>query len=117
MGFSQGACLAAHYVWARPARWAGLIAFTGGLIGPPGTEWAPQPGLAGTPVLLSNGDADPWVPWARVEETAAVLRASGADVDLRLYPGRDHLVLDDEIDAARTLMRRSRAAGAVSVSA
>ncbi|HWC00521.1 MAG TPA: hypothetical protein VG672_27635, partial [Bryobacteraceae bacterium] len=35
-GFSQGACLATEFVASHPARYAGLIAFTGGLIGPLG---------------------------------------------------------------------------------
>lgn len=33
-GFSQGACLTTEFVASHPARYAGLIAFTGGLIGP-----------------------------------------------------------------------------------
>jgi phospholipase/carboxylesterase len=33
-GFSQGACLSSEFVARNPARYGGLIAFTGGLIGP-----------------------------------------------------------------------------------
>src|SRR5271170_4672702 len=33
-GFSQGACLTTEFVATHPAKYAGLIAFTGGLIGP-----------------------------------------------------------------------------------
>ncbi len=35
VGFSQGACLATEFVARNAARYGGLIAFTGGLIGPP----------------------------------------------------------------------------------
>ena len=104
VGFSQGACVACEYVRRHPGRWGALIAFTGGLPGPPGTVWTDGPGLDGTPVLLSNGDHDDWVPWSRVEETAAAFQRMGADVTLRLYPGRDHLVSDDEIREAKAIL-------------
>ena len=37
-GFSQGACLATEFVARYARRYAGLIAFTGGLIGPPAAD-------------------------------------------------------------------------------
>jgi predicted esterase len=113
IGYSQGACLACEYVYRNPGPWAGLIAFTGGLVGPPGTTWATDDDLSGLPVLLSNGDADPWVPWERVQETAAVFRAEKAEVEVRLYPGREHLVSDDECVAARAILARAAAQAGV----
>ena len=104
VGFSQGACVACEYVRRRPTRWGALIAFTGGLPGADGARWTDDAGLLGTPVLLSNSEADPWVPWRRVEETAAVFARMGAAVTLRLYPGRDHVVDDDEIREARAIL-------------
>ena len=54
-GFSQGACLATEFVASHPARYGGLIALTGGLIGPPGSLQSSPPGeLKGTPALLSQ---------------------------------------------------------------
>src|SRR4051794_12023330 len=74
-GFSQGACLATEFVASHPAQYGGLIAFTGGLIGPPGSLQSSLSGqLAGTPALLCSGNPDPHVPWARVEESAVILR-------------------------------------------
>jgi predicted esterase len=81
-----------------------LIAFTGGLLGPPGTTWTELPKLDGTPVFLSNGDADAWVPWTRVEETSAAFTRMGALVTKRLYPGREHVVDDHEIRQARAIL-------------
>lgn len=104
IGFSQGACLAAEYVWRNPGRWASVMIFTGGLVGPEGHAWPVGGDLAGTPVLLSNGDEDPFVPWSRTVETADRFRAAGASVDLRLYPGREHLVNDEEVAIARTML-------------
>ena len=107
LGFSQGACIACKYVWRHARRWGGLIAFTGGLFGPKGSRWPGPHLLAGTPVLLTNSDQDDWVPWSRVEETAEVFKRMGAEVTLRLYPGRDHIVSDDEIEEARAILQRA----------
>lgn len=104
LGFSQGACLATEYLARHAARHGGLAAFTGGLIGPPGTRFAYPGSLAGTPCLLAAGDPDPHVPWPRVEESAKVLGALGGEVTLRRYPGLPHVVNDDEIAQARALL-------------
>ena len=80
---------------------------TGGLIGPPGTTWPASGSFDGTPVFLGNSDADPHVPKSRSDETAAVLSAMNATVDLRIYPGMPHIVNDDEINAARELLSRN----------
>jgi phospholipase/carboxylesterase len=104
-GFSQGACLATEFVVSHPARYGALIAFTGGLIGPPGSLQASPPGeLAGTPALLCSGDPDPHVPWARVEESAAILTAMRATVTTKRYPGRPHTVTAEELELARRLL-------------
>jgi phospholipase/carboxylesterase len=104
-GFSQGACLATEFVASHPARYGGLVAFTGGLIGPPGSlQSSPSGELGGTPALLCSGDPDPHVPWTRVEESAAILRAMGATVATKRYPGRPHTVAGDELELARSLL-------------
>ena len=99
-GFSQGACLASEFVASYPQRYAGLIAFTGGLIGAPGTELAHAGDLAGTPAFFGSGDPDPHVPWQRVEESATVLKAMGAAVTLERYPGMPHTVSPAEVKSA-----------------
>lgn len=103
-GFSQGACLATEFVARHANRYGGLVAFTGGLIGPPQTAFAYDGDLAGTPVFLGAGDPDPHVPWARVEETASVLSRLGGQVTLRRYPGMPHTINRDEIDEARKIV-------------
>lgn len=104
IGFSQGACLACEYAWTATAPLAGVIGFTGGLIGPPGTAWRPRRELAGTAVWLSGSEADPWVPAARVRETAEAFAASGASVELELYPGTDHAIRAAELAGARAVV-------------
>ncbi len=104
-GFSQGACLTTEFVATHPARYAGVLAFTGGLIGPLGSDVSKVGLLQGTPALLSSGDPDPHVPWSRVEETAAVLTEMGAQVTLRRYPGRPHTIGPEELELGRALVR------------
>lgn len=110
-GFSQGACLACEHVWQHPARYGGLLAFSGGLVGAPGTTWTPSAAhaLHGLPVFLGCSDVDSHVPKWRVEESAETLRAIGADVTLRLYQGMGHLVNDDEIARGRAVIQRAMA--------
>ena len=103
-GFSQGACLSTEFVASNPARYAGLIAFTGGLIGPPDTDLTHPGNLAGTPALLLSGDPDPHVPWSRVEASAAELNRMGAAVTTRRYPNRPHTISGEELTLARQLL-------------
>ena len=57
LGFSQGACVVCEYVYRHPVRWGTVVCFTGGLIGPENPRWETDgPGLAGTPVLLTNSN-------------------------------------------------------------
>ena len=104
-GFSQGACLSTEFVARNPARYAALIALTGGLIGTDHEAAILRTGdLAGTPVLLASGDPDPHIPWKRVELSAEVLTKLGAPVTTQRYPGRSHTVTRDEIARARQIL-------------
>ena len=106
-GFSQGACLSTEFIARNPARYGGLVAFTGGLIGPAGADLHHAGNLAGMPALFSSGDPDPHVPWSRVLESAKQFTAMGAEVETQRYPGRPHTVLPQEIKAARELIFKS----------
>lgn len=96
-GFSQGACLALEFVVRTPARYGAVAGLSGGLIGPPGTVWPESGSLDGTPVFLGCSDVDFHIPKERVMESAAVLRARGAQVTAVLYPNMDHTVNEDEM--------------------
>ena len=104
IGFSQGACLACESVYRRRRRVGALIAFTGGLIGPAGTSWRADFALARMPVLLGGDRADPWVPAARMVDTADVFVRLGAEVSLELYTGTGHVIGDAQIAAARAVL-------------
>jgi glyoxalase family protein len=106
-GFSQGACLATEFIATHPAHYAGLIAWTGGLIGPPGADLAHSGDLAGMPALFASSDPDAWVPWPRVEESAKVLAVMGAQVTLRRFPDKPHSVSGEEIELGRKLIEQA----------
>ncbi len=105
LGFSQGACLAAEYAARHPARFGGVLVFSGGLIGPPGTSWPAAGSLEGTPVFLGCSDVDGHVPETRVRESAEIFTRLGASVTMRIYPDMGHLVNEDELAFARDIMR------------
>jgi predicted esterase len=120
-GFSQGACLASEFVARNARRFGGLVALSGGLIGnaevrgvdPPADKRFEYDGdLAGTPVFLGCSDRDPHIPASRVEHTAEVLRALGGAVDMRIYPGMGHTVIDDELRAFDEMLERVNATSA-----
>lgn len=106
-GFSQGACLATEFIASHPRRYAGLIAFTGGLIGPPGSHLTHAGSLAGTLVFFGSGDPDPHVPFERVQQSAAVFTNMGATVTVRRYPGRPHTITPEELDFGRRLVQEA----------
>ncbi len=108
LGFSQGACLASDYVFYHPGRFGGVIALSGGLIGPPGTEFRPAGDLEGTPVFLGCSDVDPHIPAERVRETHEAFTHAGAAADMQLYPGMPHTVNAEEITRANEILRRVR---------
>src|SRR5215211_3557794 len=104
LGFSQGACLVLEAVASNAQRYAGVIGFSGGLIGPPGTAFDFAGSLDSTPVFIGSSDVDPHIPKERVEESAAALQRLEAAVDVRLYPGMGHTVNRDELEAARAML-------------
>ncbi|MEM1093237.1 MAG: alpha/beta fold hydrolase [Bacteroidota bacterium] len=106
LGFSQGACLALEAAARRGERLGGVVAFSGGLIGPPETPRDYDGDLSGTPVFLGCSDVDAHIPVARVHESAEVFEALGAEVTTRIYPGMGHTINADEIAFARGLLAR-----------
>ena len=104
MGFSQGACLTAETAARYARRYGGLALFTGGLIGEEPAFDLYRGDFAGTPVYISNGDNDPHIPQSRSEETRGQLQKMGASVTLDIFPGREHTIIQEEIDRARELL-------------
>lgn len=99
MGFSQGACLTLEFAARHARRYAAIAAFSGGVIGPPGTVRDYAGSFDGTPTFLGCSDIDPHIPVERVRESAEIYRRMGAAVDERIYPRMGHTIIQDEIDA------------------
>ena len=104
LGFSQGACLTLEFAARHAARYGGVIAFSGGLIGPDGTSRDYPGSFAGTPAFIGCSDVDPHIKKERVEEAAEVLGRMGAKVQLKLYPNMPHTVNADEIHSAAQIV-------------
>ena len=104
LGFSQGACLASEYAARTPRRYGGVVALSGGLIGPELEESRYVGDLAGTPSFFGCSDVDPHIPIGRVTASAELYRSRGAAVEQRTYPGFGHSVNQDEVDWVQDLL-------------
>lgn len=112
-GFSQGACLALETFARSHDGLAGVLAFSGGLIGNSDAGEA-YPTLLGFPpkhfdyrpkttgrAWISIHERDPHIPLRRVEDSVAALRAMGVSTEVELYPGAGHAVMRQDITALR----------------
>jgi phospholipase/carboxylesterase len=104
LGFSQGACLTLEFVTRNAARYGGVVAFTGGLIGDKIYEENYTGDFAGTPVFIGTSDPDPHVPVERVHATAEILNAMHAQVTKKIYKNMGHTISQDEINVVKELI-------------
>ena len=104
LGFSQGACLTLEFAARNGRRYGGVAGLSGGLIGPDGFARPTNGSLEGTPVFLGCADPDPHIPAERVWGAADELRRLGGEVTVRLYPGGEHAVNNEEIEAVAGLL-------------
>jgi phospholipase/carboxylesterase len=82
------------------------VVFTGSIFGAPGEVRSFPPDLlAGLRVLVTGSDSDEWIPEASTRETARLLSELGAEVRLRVYKGRPHIVSPEELAEARDFIR------------
>jgi phospholipase/carboxylesterase len=96
VGYSSGALMAAALAALRPDLVAGLALLRGAYPLP----WLlREPGLGGTPVLASEGEADHLLSPAAFAAGVRIHRAAGARVRAARYPGAGHaLCLSDVRD-------------------
>ena len=106
LGFSQGACLSLEYAARHARRYAAVIAFSGGLIGPPGAPREYTGSMDGTPLFIGCSDIDPHIPVERVRDSAVVFRGLSAQVEERIYPRMGHTINGDEISRVRKMLAR-----------
>jgi phospholipase/carboxylesterase len=103
LGFSQGACLTLEYVTRNAQPYAGVIAFTGGLIGKDLLAENYHGDFGQTNVLISTGDPDAHVPLKRVKESASLMEGLNARMHVVVYPAKQHTITNEEIDLANDL--------------
>ncbi|PWJ54542.1 phospholipase/carboxylesterase [Dyadobacter jejuensis] len=108
LGFSQGACLVLEYAARNAQRYVGVLALSGGLIGPEGTDRNYAGDFGQTPILIGCSDVDSHIPKARVLESGEVLKAMGADTTVQLYKNFGHSVHQNEITYINDLLKVTR---------
>lgn len=100
VGFSQGACLSLEFAARNAARWGGVAAFSGGLIGDRIERQRYAGDFGGTPVFIGCSDIDMHIPAARVRESAQVMADLNGSVMERIYPGMGHTITEEELAEA-----------------
>ncbi|MGM0738474.1 MAG: alpha/beta hydrolase [Bacteroidota bacterium] len=103
-GFSQGACLSLEFAARNPARYGGVVALSGGVIGPEVEQGRYNGDMDRTPVFLGCSDYDHHIPEERVHETADLFERLGAGVTKKIYPGLGHTINEDELDHFRKVL-------------
>ena len=107
LGFSQGACLLAHWALLHPRRYAGLVVLTGGYVGTEREEVSFSGDFDATPALLAGCEADPWVPRTRMAQTEDRLRGMGAHLTSLVEPGAEHEVSATASELTARLLRHT----------
>lgn len=97
LGFSQGACLASEFVARHSAKYAGVFALSGGVIGNIVQPELYSGDLENTPYFVGCSDVDAHIPLERVNESAALYEQLNADVTKVIYPGMPHTINADEM--------------------
>jgi len=105
-GFSQGACLALEWLARSGTQLGGVLGFSGGLIENGDRPREYESDLLGSHVFIGCSDVDFHIPLERVERSAELLGAMGAEVEKRIYPGMGHTINQDEINYLRQLLTR-----------
>lgn len=103
-GFSQGACLTSEYVARHPQRYGGLLAFSGGVIGPLDMVRHDEGDLDQTPIFLGCSDVDFHIPEQKVHLSAEIFTKMNGSVTKKIYPNMGHTIIQDEIDEARRIL-------------
>lgn len=103
-GFSQGAMLSLEYASQDRRKIGGVIAFSGSLIGPTDQPHAPIADTKGLTMFIGCGTNDSWIPAGAAEKSAQLFTDAGANVDLRIYEGMEHMINQDEIEGAAALI-------------
>ncbi len=103
IGFSQGAMMSLHVAPRRAKPIAGVVGFSGGIVGGDtlGNDIQSKP-----PICLIHGDADPVVPYGLMAASERVLSSLGVSVETHTRPGLPHGIDGGGLEAAVAFLRR-----------
>ena len=104
LGFSQGACLSLEFAARNTRYYGGVIALSGGLIGPDERLRSYTGSLEKTPIFLGCSDIDMHIPLTRVQKSTRILHELGAAVTEQIYPGMGHTINQDELNFVQKMM-------------
>ena len=102
-GFSQGTMISLHVAPRRAEALAGVVGFSGRLIGGP-TRLAEE-AVTKPPVILIHGDADDVVPFGHLHEAAEALSRAGFETYGHVMKGTGHGIAPDGLSVALTFLR------------
>jgi phospholipase/carboxylesterase len=106
MGFSQGAMMALYTGLRRKEPVAGIMAYSGLLIG---AETLAEEVVTRPPVLLVHGEVDEVVPAAASRQAESALRAAGVPVESTFSAGLGHGIDDAGLSLGALFLQRSAA--------
>jgi phospholipase/carboxylesterase len=106
MGFSQGAMMALYTGLRRAQPVAGIMAYSGLLIG---AEALSQEIVSRPPVLLVHGEVDEVVPAAASRQAESALRGAGVPVESTFSPALGHGIDDAGLSAGALFLQRAAA--------
>lgn len=95
-GFSQGTMVALHVIPRRAEKFAGIVGFSGRLLGP---DILAQEAVSKPPVLLVHGDQDDVVPPDSLPEAASAMSKAGFEVYTLVSKGTGHGIAPDGLGA------------------
>ena len=98
IGFSQGTMMALYVALRRAKACAGVVGFSGALIGEDGITARP-------PVCLIHGDQDMVVPFGAMALAEAVLSHDDIAVETHKRPGMGHGIDPDGLDIATAFLK------------
>ena len=103
VGFSQGTMMSLHVAPRRAVACAGVVGFSGALLG--GPDW-PAEVRSRPPVLLVHGDADPMLPFEAMARAAEALQRAGIEVESHRRPGLGHGIDPGGLELAAGFLAR-----------
>lgn len=103
IGFSQGSMMALHVGMRRKIAPAGVIGFSGALVGPARLK---EERICAPEVLLIHGDRDDRIPLPAMFEAADALAASGASAQWHISYGVPHSIGPDGLDLGGQFLAR-----------